>query len=86
MDNRVYQTKYIILTFLTNSQVRIFTDGWVECRECALAEVNQLLGDLAKTGWNLVGSFDHKHIQGRPEAMDLYFRREKIVTEETSAN
>ncbi len=76
MDDKTYQTKYISCTFLTNSQVRIHSDGWVECREYSLQEVNQLLSELTKKGWALVGSCDQKHIQGGVEAMDLYFRRE----------
>jgi hypothetical protein len=75
MDDKHYQTKYISLLFFSNGQIRINSDGWVQCREYSQTEANELLRQLSNQGWTLVGSFAQKHSQGVVEAMDLYFRR-----------
>ncbi len=75
MMTGVYTTRWATVIMLGDGQLRVNSDGILDCKDWSKADLETAIDALKSQGWTLVGSVERKlkGCDGR-EAMDLFFR------------
>lgn len=72
-----FNTRWATVVFEGDGNLRIFSDGILDCGEWKRADLEKALKRLEAEGWLLVGSVD-RQVDGRKhDALDMFFRRKK---------